>query len=159
MSDVQIIEANLNHVSHDGAIVDLLDGYARTPFGQGQSLAQAVRDRLIGQLKQHPTTIILLAESGDQFVGIAVCFFGFSTFAARPLLNIHDIYVREDHQGCGIGRQLLEAVERAARDQGCCKVTLEVMDANSKASDLYQRCGYELGVIGQDAHRFLSKKL
>ncbi len=159
MSDIQIIEADLGRAAHAAAVIDLIDGYARTPFGQGRPLSQAVRDRLIGQLRSHPTTRIFLAQTGEAFVGIAACFAGFSTFAARPLLNVHDIYVREDQQGRGIGRRLLEAVERAARAGGCCKITLEVMDANPKACELYQRCGFELGEIGRDAHRFLSKKL
>jgi len=159
MHDVQIIEAKLNQNPQSQAVLDLLDGYACTPFGQGRPLDEAVRANLIEKLKAHPTTRIYLAQDGTDYIGIAVCFVGFSTFAGKPLLNIHDVYVRESHQGCGIGRRLLEGVSEAARAAGCYKVTLEVMDGNPKASELYQRCGFELGQVGKDAHRFLSKKL
>ena len=154
-----IIEADLEDPSHARAVVALLDGYARSDFGQARPLSESVKAKLIDQLKLHPTTRIFLARRDDDFVGIATCFVGFSTFAARPLLNIHDIYVREDQQGQGLGRRLLEAVEQAAVASDCCKITLEVMDANTKALELYKRFGFKLGQAGDDAHRFMNKPL
>ena len=156
---VHIIEADLTDAQHCTAVTALLDGYARTPFGQGRPLDERVLAALIPALRQHPTTRIFLAQRAGEFVGIAVCFVGFSTFVARPLLNIHDIYVRDNLRGQGIGTLLLEAVTRAASASGYCKLTLEVMDANPKAVSVYQRAGFELGTIGQDAHRFMTKKL
>ena len=48
----------------------------------------------------------------DNPVGAAVCFIGFSTFAAKPLINIHDFVVLPAARGKGVGRRLLEAVEK-----------------------------------------------
>jgi len=45
-----------------------------------------------------------------------VCFRGFSTFAAAPLINVHDLAVVPGFRGQGIGRRLLEAVEMYAED-------------------------------------------
>ncbi len=159
VSTVHILEADLSRADHAAAVLDLIDQYARTPYGQSRPLDESIRCRLIGELQSHPTARIFLAQSGEAYVGIAVCFGGFSTFAARPLLNIHDIFVRDDQQGRSVGRQLLQAVEQAAIAAGCCKLTLEVMDANPKAMAVYQRCGFDLGTIGGDAHRFMSKRL
>ena len=156
---LSIIEADLLNPPHAAAVVALLDGYAATPFGQSRPLDESIRTALIPALLKHPTKRIFLAQHGDQFVGIAVCFVGFSTFLARPLLNIHDIYVREDHRGQGVGSLLLAAVEEAAIASGYCKLTLEVMDANPKATAVYERAGFQLGTVGYDAHRFMTKKL
>ena len=85
-------------------------------------------------------------------VGVAVCFIGFSTFAAQPLLNVHDLAVLPAHRGRGIGRRLLETAETAARALGCCKMTLEVRDDNVTAQGLYAALGYA------GAWRFWSKQ-
>ena len=76
------------------------------------------------------------------FGSLGSCFVGFSTFAARPLLNIHDVHVLKEHQKRGIGRRLLEAAESEARRLGCCKLTLEVLENNHPAAALYEKLGF-----------------
>jgi len=53
-------------------------------------------------LRKHPTTLIFLALDRDQPVGIVTCFVGFSTFAARPLVNVHDLHVTKDYRRRGV---------------------------------------------------------
>jgi len=79
---------------------------------------------------------------GDRPVGAAICFIGFSTFAAKLLINIHDFVVLPASRGKGVGRRLLDAVEGKARELGCCKLTLEVMDNNHHALRMYQAAGF-----------------
>ena len=156
---IETITADLTDPLHAAAVLALIDEYAQEPVvGQARPLDATVRDRLIPRLAAHPTTHIILARQGSRFVGIAVCFFGFSTFNAAPLLNVHDLAVTRDCRGNGVGAKLLLAVESAARQAGCCKVTLEVND-NNPARKLYERCGFVLGVVGQDAQRFMTKRL
>jgi ribosomal protein S18 acetylase RimI-like enzyme len=130
----------------------LVNAYARDPMGDGRDLPAAVRNRLISGLQQHPTSLVFLAFDEATPVGVAVCFVGFSTFAARPLINIHDLAVLPDYRGQGIGRLLLERVEAKGRDLGCCKLTLEVREDNHRAQQLYQKFGFgdmpsELGSV------------
>ncbi len=100
---------------------------------------------LVDRLQAHPTTLIFLAFDGDQPVGIATCFVGFSTFAARPLVNIHDLHVVLDYRRRGVGRSLLQAVEKKAGELGCCKLTLEVQEENHVAQGLYRGFGFDGG--------------
>ena len=79
--------------------------------------------------------------------GVAVCFLGFSTFSAMPLLNIHDLAVRGEFQGTGVGGALLDSVAEKARTLGCCRVTLEVDQENPGARRLYERKGFELAQL------------
>lgn len=139
---VRVVEADLANPVHQDAVLTMVDVYSRDPMGDGQPLDPAVRERLIPGLRQHPTTLIFLALSGEQPVGIAVCFLGFSTFAAKPLINIHDCAVRAEVRGQGVGRLLLAAVEAKARALGCCKVTLEVLDQNHRALRTYLAAGF-----------------
>lgn len=146
---VQVIEVDLGLASHQQHARELTAAYALDPMGNGGPLPEDVLGRLIDGLRAHPTTVIFLAYAGDRPVGIATCFRGFSTFAARPLLNIHDLAVLPEARGMGIGRKLLQAVERKARELGCCKVTLEVQENNARARRLYERTGFSQAVYGE----------
>lgn len=142
MKPLEIVEADLNRPDHQTAVVGLIDAYARDPMGNGKPLSDDIRNALIPGLQKHPTTLIFLAFAERQAIGIAVCFVGFSTFAARPLVNIHDLAVLPGQRGSGVGRQLLDAVEHKARAMGCCKVTLEVLENNRRAMNVYVSAGY-----------------
>jgi len=142
MRPVVIVEADLNRTEHQHAVVELIDAYAMDPMGNGKPLSPEVRRTLIPGLQRHPTTVVFLAYQDGKAIGIAVCFRGFSTFAARPLINIHDLAVLPEHRRQGTVRRLLEEVERKARDMGCCKLTLEVLEGNRRARQVYQAAGF-----------------
>jgi GNAT superfamily N-acetyltransferase len=158
--DIDIRAADFSDPVHCDGIIDVLDSYASDPVGGGVRLPPDVRQRLVPALRDHPTASVLLALAAGRPVGVAVCFFGLSTFQARPLLNIHDLAIVPEWRGKGVGRALLDAVEAAARGRGCCKITLEVQDDNIRARALYARCGFTDFVIGNSGPtRFLSKPL
>ena len=158
---IRIIEADLNRQEHQQAVVAMVDAYSRDDMGNAKPLDPDVRARLIPGLRKHPTTLIFLAFDDDQPVGAAVCFIGFSTFAARPLINIHDFVVLPASRGKGVGRRLLEAVEGKARELRCCKLTLEVMDNNHHAVRMYEASGFRRYVLQEEAGAaiFMSKPL
>jgi ribosomal protein S18 acetylase RimI-like enzyme len=161
MESVEIVEADLNCKDHQQAVVDLIDAYAMDPMGNGGPLPTDVKEALIPGLKKHPTTLIFLAMVNGEAMGIAVCFIGFSTFAARPLINIHDLAVLPGHRGSGVARQLLSAVENKARTMGCCKVTLEVLENNRRALNVYASAGFARATYTVEAGGalFFAKKL
>jgi ribosomal protein S18 acetylase RimI-like enzyme len=152
--------ANLDSAADSAAIVAVLDSYASDPRGGSQPLSTEVKARLISGLRAQPTTRIWLAFDADQAIGLCVGFMGFSTFQARPLLNIHDLAVVPGRRGGGVGRALLTAAETHACESGCCKLTLEVQDDNHPARTLYDQFGFRDVVYGDSGPtRFLSKAL
>jgi ribosomal protein S18 acetylase RimI-like enzyme len=152
--------ADLADAADAAAILHLLDAYARDPRGGGEPLTQEVRQRLVAGLAAHPTTQVWLAFEGAVAIGVCVAFVGYSTFNARPLLNIHDLAVLPGHRGRGTGRALLAAAEAFAREAGCCRLTLEVLDDNQPAYGLYRRFGFEEMRYGDSVGtRFLGKPL
>jgi ribosomal protein S18 acetylase RimI-like enzyme len=161
MSEIVIREADLDDPAHQHAVVDLINAYSRDPMGSGADLPEAVRGDLVAGLRAHPTTRIFVAFNRDAPIGIAVCFQGFSTFYARPLINIHDLAVLAGYRGQGVGRRLLDAVEAAARASNCCKVTLEVRDDNDRARRLYAAHGFIGGGDAASDERlwFMQKRL
>lgn len=158
--DLVTRRANLDSPEDAAAVVAVLDSYASDPRGGSQPLSADVKARLIPGLRSHPTTRVWLAFDGSAPIGLCVGFLGFSTFRARPLLNIHDLAVVPGRRGAGVGRALLTAAEAHARESGCCKLTLEVQDDNRPARTLYERFGFRDVVYGDSGPtRFLGKTL
>ena len=94
------------------------------------------------ELALRPQAFSVLAFDAEQPVGLVNCIEGFSTFACRPLVNVHDVVVLASHRGHRVGERMLAEVERMARDRGACKLTLEVLSGNAPAWRLYQRIGF-----------------
>jgi len=139
---IEIREADLQDEAQALRLVEIIDSYAREAGGQNAPLAREARANLATGLRAHRHAFALLALAEGRTVGAAVCLWGFSTFAARPSLNIHDLAVLPTHRGRGIGSRLLAEIERRARKRGCCKLTLEVHDTNEGAKRLYRRAGF-----------------
>lgn len=147
--------ADLNSPIDAAIIVELVDDYAQDTMGGSQPLSEEVKTTMVEGMKKTPGCFVILAEMDGHAVGLANCFMAFSTFKAKPLVNIHDLCVHHDWRGKGIGVALLSAVADEASRRGCCKVTLEVRDDNP-ARRLYEREGYKNGPVPM---WFLTKEL
>jgi GNAT superfamily N-acetyltransferase len=122
---------------------DLLDMYARDPMGGAVALQPEIKHRLCQDLAAFAGAVSLIAWHQGAPVGLLNAFKGYSTFKAKPLMNIHDVAVVPAWRGKGVGRALFKALEELAREQGCCKLTLEVLSGNQRAKDAYVTFGFE----------------
>ncbi|WP_296819956.1 GNAT family N-acetyltransferase [Thiobacillus sp.] len=132
-----------NDPAHAAALVGLLDAYARDPAGGGEPLGDFARANLVDELAARPFIFSVLAFDDDTPVGLVNAIEGFSTFACRPLVNVHDVVVLPSHRGRGIAAQLFAEVEAIARERGACKLTLEVLSGNRAARGLYEKLGFD----------------
>ncbi|UPG72089.1 GNAT family N-acetyltransferase [Roseomonas gilardii subsp. gilardii] len=138
-----------------GAIARLMEEYALDPMGGGKPLPEGVAERLAAELARRPQALTLLAYARGEAAGLLNAFEGFSTFAGRPLLNLHDVVVARRFRGQGISRLLLAEAERIARERGCCKITLEVLEGNQAARAAYEKAGFGAYVLDPTAGRAL----
>jgi GNAT superfamily N-acetyltransferase len=158
---IEVCLADYAAAAHREALLALLDAYARDPAGGGAALPEFVRKNLVDELARRPTAFSVLAFDGARAVGLINCFEGFSTFACRPLVNVHDVVVLESHRGRRITQRMLAEVEEEARRRGACKLTLEVLSGNARAMKAYARdgfAGYQLDPSFGTA-TFMQKKL
>ena len=139
---IEVVRARYDNAAHATALLELLDAYARDPAGGGEPLSDFARDHLIAELAARPFMFSVLAFDGATPVGLVNAIEGFSTFACRPLVNVHDVVVASSHRGRGIAARMFAEVEAIARERGACKLTLEVLDGNASARALYQRLGF-----------------
>lgn len=139
---LNIVCADYGDPAHARALVDMLDAYARDPAGGGTGLSAYARARLVPSLAARPQAFSVLAFDGEVPVGLVNCLEGFSTFACRPLVNVHDVAVAASHRGQRVGERMLQLAEQIARERGACKMTLEVLAGNRSAHRLYERLGF-----------------
>jgi len=161
MSDLQIKRVDYLDAPVAQALVFLLDAYAQDPMGGGEALNPENAARLCTDMARIPGAASFIAWLEGKPIGLINCFEGYSTFKAKPLLNVHDIAVLSAHRGQGVGQSLLKAAEDYAQARGCCKLTLEVLSGNAQALSSYKRFGftqYELAAAAGQA-QFMQKWL
>lgn len=139
---IEVVRVRYDDPTHAAALVELMDAYSRDPAGGGKPLSDFARDNLVSALAARPFIFSVLAFEADTPVGLVNAVEGFSTFACRPLVNVHDVVVATGHRGRGIAARMFEQVEVIARERGACKLTLEVLQGNASARKLYQRLGF-----------------
>ena len=141
-SDLRLCRADYHNPVHAAALVQLLDAYAQDPAGGGEALSDFAKANLAKALAARPQAFSVLAFADEQPVGLINCIEGFSTFACRPLVNVHDVAVLAGFRGQRVGEQMLVLVEQIAQERGACKLTLEVLAGNASAIRLYERVGF-----------------
>ena len=137
-----IIRCDLGSAEHGAAVVELLDSYACSLMGGGVGLSTFAKSNLVSELVCRTNCYIILAFEDAVAAGVVVCFEAFSTFACRPLLNVHDVVVAEPFRGRGLSKLMFAKVEEHAIAIGCCKITLEVLQHNEVAKNLYSKLGF-----------------
>ena len=118
-------------------------------------MAAEVKACLAERLAAVPGAVGLVARLDGSPAGVATAFPGFSTFAARPLLNIHDLAVLAPFRRQGIGQALLAELEQIAMEQGCCKLTLEVLSHNQVVGSNNRAWPCWLGIKANKASSWL----
>lgn len=130
------------HAQDAAAMMRLLNEYALDPMGGGEPLDQEVLENLPRRLAEFNGAFSVIAERDGEPVGLINCLPSFSTFKCKPIVNIHDVTVSGSVRGQGVCSMMLARVEKEARDRGCCKLTLEVLDGNHVARRAYEKVGF-----------------
>jgi len=140
---IQYQVADYTDPKHADDLVMLMDHYASDPMGGGEPLNENVKAVLASELAKQQGAVSIIAYDSDQAVGLLNAFTGFSTFAAKPLMNIHDVVVLDGHRGKGISQGLINALVDIAKGNGCVKLTLEVLQNNHIAKGSYTKLGFK----------------
>lgn len=146
-AEILVLQASYSNPVQAEAIGLLLNHYAQDPMGGGKALSADLLAQLPAELAKRPHAFSVLAFVGGEPAGLVNCFEGFSTFACRPLVNVHDVVVMEQFRGLGLSQKMLQKVEEIARQRGCCKITLEVLEGNPVAQASYRKFGFDDSVF------------
>ncbi len=134
--------ADFSNPEDTQALCQLMQEYACDPMGGGKPLSEEVLEVLPEKLRVNEKAYTVIAWINNEPVGLINSFEGFSTFKAKPLVNIHDVIVTRNLRGQGLAQKMLLAVEQEAIKRGCCKLTLEVLEGNKRAQQVYLDFGF-----------------
>lgn len=90
-----------------------------------------------------PWVRILLAEEHGRALGyVALTPWSQMQFGLRGM-DMHHLFVEPEARNRGVGRALIAASERAARDAGCHYLSVGTHPENRLAQDIYRGMGFE----------------
>ena len=138
----EIVLVDYGNERHAADLMTCLKAYALDPMGGGEALTENVQKNLVSALKNQNNVFSVLAYVGNKTAGLINCVEGFSTFNAKPLVNIHDAVVIKEFRGQGLTAKMFALVEAVAKEKGCCKLTLEVLQGNQVAKNAYEKIGF-----------------
>ena len=141
--DVSVVLCDYSNEQHCMKLAELVNEYISDPMGGGTPLTTKEQLYLVDGMATHPSGFVLFARNGEEIIGMVVCFVNFSTFKVKKYLYVHDVIVKKEYRGLGVGRQLLEKCISISVERNYCKVTLEVRDDNESAKRLYQSLGFK----------------
>ncbi|WP_163716850.1 GNAT family N-acetyltransferase [Mangrovibacterium lignilyticum] len=136
------VEIDLNNEEHVDALISLLDCYMLDPMGNNAPMPAGLGPKIISGLRDYPSYLGFLTKADERYAALANCNRNFSTFKAKPLINIHDFIVHPDFRGKGVGQFLLDEIAAYGEKNGFCRVNLEVRHDNVNAQKLYRKSSF-----------------
>jgi GNAT superfamily N-acetyltransferase len=80
-------------------------------------------------------------EDGAEVVGLALWFLNFSTWRGTHGIYLEDLYVRPEHRGAGLGRELLRTLAATCVERGWSRLEWSVLDWNTPSIEFYKAAG------------------
>jgi GNAT superfamily N-acetyltransferase len=121
-------------------ILDLIRELAA--YDRAPGTVETTEDSLAALLFDAPAQLHAhVAEFDGAVVGLALWYFGFSTWTGKRTIHLEDFIVREAARSHGIGRALFQALARAAEARGCARIDWVVLDWNEAAMRFYSGIG------------------
>jgi GNAT superfamily N-acetyltransferase len=137
MSEIAVRWAKPDDAS---TIIRFVRGLAAFEGEPAESVKLTEGDLLRDVFGPTPRAEVLIAERDHAPLGFALFFHNYSTWEGRSGLYIEDLFVEETERKSGVGRALMAAIARLARDRGCARVELGVLEWNP-AREFYHRLG------------------
>lgn len=132
--------ADLRQAAQLDAAVPLFDAY-RQFYGQPSDPA-AARAFLAARATHGESVVFLARDASGAAVGFMQLYPGYSSVSLAPSCVLNDLYVAPAARRGGLGRALLQAAERWAREQGVPRLTLATQVTNTRAQALYEGAGW-----------------
>ena len=127
----------------------LWDGYNRFygrhgPTALPENISEATWERFFSP--EEPVHALVAAENG-RVIGIVHYLFHRSTTRLTDVCYLQDLFTAEDARGRGVGRQLIQAVYKAASAGGSTRVYWQTKVTNAPGRALYEKVAEHQGFI------------
>ncbi|GAA4502680.1 GNAT family N-acetyltransferase [Hymenobacter ginsengisoli] len=118
------------------ALIQELAAYEREPDAVTNTLEMMRHDGF----GPAPIFGFFVLENGDDLIGLALFYTGYSTWKGR-MLYLEDLVVTEAARRGGYGRRLFDAVVAEAQRTGAQRMKWQVLDWNEPAIAFYKKLG------------------
>lgn len=132
---VRIRQAEIGDACDVAALLEVL-GYPCTRDEAAERIVLVQSD---------PRMQLLLAERGSAVCGLVALDIRYSLARGSDLARVTALVVAPQCAGQGIGRRLLQEVERIARRERLARIEITSNPGRTDAHAFYQRCGYSDG--------------
>lgn len=119
---------------HIYELIKALAVFENEPNEPSNSLKKFIED---GTAKQ-PKFQVLVAEVEQKIVGIALYYFGYSTWKGS-MLYLDDLVVKEEFRKLGIGKKLMDELISIAKEERIHQIRWHVLDWNENAINFYKK--------------------
>lgn len=95
----------------------------------------------------HPWITALVAEAGGRLIGYALLVPMYRAGDGVRGMELHQIFVRRDHRGQGIGRHLVSRARDHARVASCGYLSVSAATGNFGAHRFYEQMNFRAGPV------------
>jgi GNAT superfamily N-acetyltransferase len=130
-------------------VVPRLRAFGTPPLRPPEALDAAERralEQALASPREDATLLVAELEDAGR-AGVAFAQSAVDYFTRETHAHLDIIAVVESGEGRGVGRALIEAVERWAMGRGYRFMDLNVFAGNARARAVYERCGYAPDVL------------
>jgi ribosomal protein S18 acetylase RimI-like enzyme len=136
----------------DAALFGKLLHAFNTEFGEPTPTAAVIAERAAPLIESGELTVLLTA---DEAAGFASLRFRRSIYTGALDAYLEELYVVPERRGRGLGRALLEAAMRHAKERGAAHIELNTSESDLAARALYERTGFTNREGGPDGPAML----
>ncbi|MEZ5007610.1 MAG: GNAT family N-acetyltransferase [Chitinophagales bacterium] len=130
--DIYIRPAQQNDLSAAYALIKELALFEKEPNEPTNSFNQFKEDFSKNQFE------CLVAINSENIIGIALYFWGYSTWKGK-MLFLDDLVVKEEFRKNKVGSQLFNAIMKVAKEESANLVKWQVLDWNTPAIKMYEK--------------------
>jgi ribosomal protein S18 acetylase RimI-like enzyme len=127
------------------AVARLLGEFRTTFFGRSEPGDESLLSSVEGLIRDDQTEYLL--AGGEDPAGVVQLRYRDSLWSGKRDCWLEDLFVREEARGQGVGGALVGATIERARARGCARIELDTQATNRDAIALYERHGFERGLL------------
>jgi GNAT superfamily N-acetyltransferase len=95
-----------------------------------------------------PWVQFLVAEQGAELIGYACLTRRVQVSFARRIVDLHHLFIKQEHRGAGVGRALVAAARQGAQEAGAAVLTVGAQPGNPRAQGFYRDLGFRVARQG-----------
>lgn len=130
-----------------GDLQQILDMIALHAAGHGDTARIAAADLDRDLFSERPWIAALVAEAHGRLIGYALLVPLYRALEGMRGMDLHQLFVREDHRGHGIGRHLVARAREHARLSGCGYLSVGAATGNFRAHRFYEDLNFRAGPV------------